>query len=382
MPGSFSTVHFSRMTPRPSLAPDVLVLGGGLVGLSVAVCSAARGLRVTLVSRSHRGEASPAAAGILAPTLEHASGAHNSAANNFARAARDRYPGFLDWVAERTGLRVPLDRSGILEVALDAESFSALRVRSVNDASEVLDASALAAVEPTLAHCAGALLHPHDGSVDNVLLIAALREAVARSAVAVIEGEVATLAPSPGDAGIRVRLTDGRTLEGGAAVLATGAWAAGVEGIPRAIPVRPVRGQMIAFGGRSLRRVVYGPEGYLVPRASEGGRILAGATMEDVGFAPETTESATTALSTMARTLCPPLRNVPVASTWAGLRPVTPDLLPLIGADPNFPALLYACGHSRNGVLMAPFTGDCIAALVAGDPPPCDLSAFSCTRFA
>ena len=367
------------MPSHSAPAPDVLVLGGGLVGLSIAAASAGRGLRVTLISTSRPGEASPAAAGMLAPTLEHAAETHNSAARNFALAARDRYPEFLDWVFERTGLRVPLDRSGILEVVLDEEAFVRLADRNATSDVELLDANALAAIEPALSHCAGALLHPNDGAVDNVLLLAALREVIAHSAVTVVQGEIVALA-SAGDGEARVRLTDGRTIGGGAAVLATGAWSTGIDGIPRPIPVRPIRGQMIAFQGRPLRRVVYGPDGYLVPRASEGGRTLAGATMEDVGFAPDTTPEAMASLSDMATALCPALTTA--TDAWSGLRPVTPDLLPIIGADPELPLLFYACGHSRNGVLMAPLTGECVAALVAGDLPPCDLEPFSPTRFA
>jgi glycine oxidase len=126
--------------------------------------------------------------------------------------------------------------------------------------------------------------------------------------------------------------------------------------------------------------VVYGPNGYLVPRA--GTHTLAGSTMELSGFDASTTDSAVGGIRAMADALCPSLAGVPTASVWAGLRPVTPDFLPIIGRDPDYPALVYACGHSRNGVLLAPLTADCVAALLVGEAPPSSLASFSVERFA
>lgn len=359
------------------MIPDTVVLGGGLIGLSVALAAAARGLRVSIVSTRLPGEASAAAAGMLAPTLEHAGEANDSAARAFALASRDRYPDFLEWLVDRTGRRVPLDRTGILEVASSNVALADLRARA-GSSLELLDARELAAIEPGLrAH--GALLHHHDGAVDNVALLEALRAAVAESTIVAIEGEAIRLGkPSP-DAVMHVELADGSRVDAATVVVATGAWAGRLGGMPRVIPVRPLRGQIIAFEERPLRRVVYGPDGYLVPRAS--GRLLAGATMEDVGFAPATTAEAITSLRAMAERLCPALGGSRAPSAWSGLRPATPDLLPLIGPDPDLPSLHYACGHSRNGVLMAPLTGDCIAAMLAGEESPWNLSAFMPSRF-
>lgn len=360
--------------------PDVLVLGGGLVGLATALATATRGLRVTLISTPRAGEASPAAAGILAPTLEHAAEAQDNPAHIFALAARDRYPEFLQSLADRTGINVPLDRSGILEVALDDDSLVAMASRAGDRGFELLDRRALIALEPALASCAGAVLHPLDGSVDNVALIDALRTAGARSLVTVIEDAVAEVA-FDGTKTVSAHLTSGERIEAAVAVLAAGAWVNGIRGLPRALPVQPVRGQMLAYSGRPVRRVVYGPNGYLVPRASEGGRTLAGATMEDVGFTATTSEEGLESMRAMAESICPVFRGQTPSSSWAGIRPVTPDLLPIIGADPDQPALLYACGHSRNGVLMSPLTGDCIAALLLGEASPHDLGPFSPQRF-
>ena len=133
-----------------------------------------------------------------------------------------------------------------------------------------------------------------------------------------------------------------------------------------------------APAGARPRRVIYGPGAYIVPR---GQRILVGATLERAGFDPSTTPAALAELRRGAAAIWPAIAELPMASSWAGLRPVTPDLLPIIGPDPDHPCLIYACGHSRNGILMAPLTADCVAAIVAGSAPPADLTPFRVDRF-
>jgi glycine oxidase len=128
-----------------------------------------------------------------------------------------------------------------------------------------------------------------------------------------------------------------------------------------------------------VSRVTFGRDGYIVPRA---GRTIAGSTMEAAGFDARTTDDAIAALRAMARAVCPPLDAAREVGRWSGLRPITPDLRPIIGRDPDRPGVIYACGHSRNGVLLAPLTGDCVAALVAGAEPAHDLTPFAAARFA
>jgi glycine oxidase len=164
-------------------------------------------------------------------------------------------------------------------------------------------------------------------------------------------------------------------------VLAAGAWVNGIAGLPRLLPIEPYRGQMFsvaATGAAVLRHVVYGPDAYLVPR---GDRVLVGATMERAGFDADTTDEALASIRSGAAAFWPVVSTATTTAKWAGLRPVTPDLLPILGRDPDHPSLIYACGHSRNGILMAPLTGDCVVALVTGDAPPADLSAFGVARF-
>lgn len=325
-----------------------------------------------LLESNEPGQASVAAAGMLAPGVERATGA----AHRFAVAARDRYPSLIDALADATGTRVRLNRDGILEVALGERAADAQR-RALPSGAEWLDARALAAVEPALAHAHGAAYHPTDGAVDNVALVAAMRLLLTTNPLVTVRRQRATSISFP-DHAVRVRTESGASYGAPTAVLAAGAWAPGIAGLPRTIPVEPFRGEMIALDGSALRHVTYGPRGYVVPRGSE---TLVGATMERVGFDAGTTQRARMGLEAAAAEISPALAAMPVTRQWAGLRPITPDGLPIVGREPEREQLLYACGHSRNGVLLAPLTGDCIASLTAGEAPLHDLSPFAITRF-
>jgi len=162
-------------------------------------------------------------------------------------------------------------------------------------------------------------------------------------------------------------------------VLAAGAWTPAVEGLPRALPVQPVRGQILSLAGSPLRHVTYGAGGYAVPRGD--GRTLVGATMERVEFDASVTEAGLAQVRATAAAICPALADRRMLNGWAGLRPVTPDSLPILGRDPDFAALVYACGHSRNGVLLAPLTGAVVADMVQGRAPAHDVTPFRPDRF-
>jgi len=358
--------------PGSAASPDVVVIGDGLIGLAVAVALADAGARVHLLGAREPGQASHAAAGMLAPGVERAEGP----AHDFARLARDRHPAFAAALLARTGIDVGLDRRGILQVALTTAQAEALRGTVAGDA-RWLDASALARLEPALAHAAGGVLHPEDGAVDNRRLLAALAAiAAAHPAVEWLPGRAAALELAADHAAVRT--STGERHAAARVVLAAGAWSATLAGLPRPLPVEPVRGQMLAVAATPLRHVVYGPAGYLVPRAD---RTLVGSTMERVGFDARTTAAALAGVRAAGGAICPALLAAAELERWAGLRPVTPDGLPILGPDPAHPALLYATGHSRNGVLLAPLTGDCIAALAGGRPAPADLGPFRVERF-
>jgi glycine oxidase len=356
---------------------DVVVVGGGGVGLGVALAAAGRGLSVVLVAEHRSGEAFPAAAGILAPpSLEMGERSGGGPEHTFALAARDRYPSYLTQLAEQSGIAVPLNRLGLLHVVLDEAAVARHALIAIPGA-DWLDRAALASLEPTLGHAAGARLFHDDGAVDNVVLLQALEVAVARcDRVRRAHGPAAAIRLQ--GHGITCELGDGQRVRGEQLVLAAGAWSPLIEGLPRPLPVQPLRGQMISLAASPLRHVAYGDDGYLVPR---GDMTLVGATMERTAFDVSTTPEGVAGLRAVAAALCPALAPLPVARSWAGLRPVSPDFLPIIGKDPDYPALIYACGHSRNGVLMAPLTADCVGALLVGEAPPASLAAFGIERF-
>lgn len=304
----------------------------------------------------------------------------NDAVRTFALAGRDLYPSYVASLEAETGLRVYLDRSGILELMPEGEP------ARVPGGSEWVGGRALRALEPSLASVAGAVLHPNDGSVDNLSLYVAMqRRAETRRSLTVVTASVHSINVSA----VRPRaiLEDGDVVEGATMVIALGAWASRLEGLPRPIPVRPIKGQLLMLDRVHARHVIYGGGGYMVPRRwSNAGEVLErtiiGATMEDVGFDGATTQAGLDALNEIARRISPSTISATRVSHWSGFRPITPDRLPILGPDPELPQLLYACGHGRNGILLAPITGAAIGALATGGRSTYELSSFAIERFA
>jgi glycine oxidase len=354
------------------LSGQVIVVGGGVIGLAIAAELAERRVSVTLISERRPGEASPAAAGMLAPSVERASGP----AHDFGIAARDRYPSYLDFLADRTGVRVPLNRLGILQVALSEKGIKGLK-KTALPTSRWIDASELKDLEPALSHGLGAMFSPDDGAVDNTVLLAALEQLCA-SNDRITRVTAAVVAVDPGGDSCTAKTASGTIFTARHVVIAAGAWAARISGARFARPVEPARGQLVSYSASPLRHVAYGPRGYVVPR---GDLTIGGTTMENVGFDSETTIAGLKRVRASAEEICPVLASAPRKDAWAGLRPITPDMLPILGPDPQHPSLIYACGHSRNGVLMAPLTGDLIADLVTESPLSRDLSQFRADRF-
>jgi len=365
------------------MVADAAVIGTGIIGLTTAIALADRGVQVTLLGRAHRGEASSAAGGMLAPSVE--AEVARGPANVFARAARDGYPAYVEALSARTGVDIPLNRLGILEVAATDAEATTLRERaalgdfkSLVSTSVWLDARALADLEPALAPLAGGFLHPEDGAVDPLRLLDALRIAAAQHhKVTVVTEDVCYADVSNGRCMIR---TDSENrVETDHLVVAAGAWAPLIEGIPHPPPVTPVRGQMLGIQAAPLRHVVFGAGGYVIPKTD--GMTTVGSTTEAVGFDPETTEAGLAHVRRIAETLVPELAQAEASAAWAGLRPLSPDMLPIIGRDRDAPQIVYACGHSRNGILLGPLTGEVVADLVSGREPQYDLSQFRPDRF-
>ena len=336
-----------------SRAPDIVVVGGGIVGLCAALAAADRHFRVTVVDDARAGAASRASAGMLGPSLDGLP----PSTQELAFAARDFYPEFLAGLHERSGLAIALDRSGILEIAGGESDLGALCARAAAGA-RVLQQHELTELEPALASHPGAVHHPLDGWVDNRALMEAMWIAVARHPlIETCHARVASIDLSGAHA--RCRLSGGAHLDSERILLATGAWA-GLPGLPKVVPVRPVKGELLTLDRLPIRHVVYRSGTYAVPR---GEVLLIGATNEDADFDSSTTDRGGRWLLDAASALIPELRHASVTDHWGGLRPCSPDGLPILGEDAERPALVYACGFSRNGILLAPWAGDALAEL-------------------
>ncbi|HTR76742.1 MAG TPA: FAD-dependent oxidoreductase [Gemmatimonadaceae bacterium] len=353
-------------------SPDVVIVGGGVVGLAIAVEAGRRGLTVDLFDAGRTGAASRAAAGLIAPTLGTAPPGVTAL---FLAAARE-YPDFLDWLAEIGAPRVPIGW-GVLEVAASADRLHALQAG--NPEARVLNARSLREIEPALTTAAGAVMHAADAWLDPGSLVDALASATERmDCVRRSSAAIRAIDVLPQE--IALRTEDGTVQHAPLVVVAAGAWSAHIGGLPTALPVTPARGQLVLIQGpHQLTRAVAFDDGYIVPR---GDGVIVGSTMEHVGFDPTTTPAALRGLEESARAVIP--GTVAAARSrrgWAGLRPVTPDMLPIIDRDPRSQRLIYACGHSKNGVLLAPSTARAVVALLTGERPTIDMAPFSVGRF-
>ncbi|WP_243338276.1 glycine oxidase ThiO [Anaeromyxobacter soli] len=363
---------------------DVVVVGAGIQGASVAFRLALSGRKVVVLERSIPGaEASSAAGGILSPGVEAIEPGPFYA---LCRASLARYPGFVREVEARSGLAVSFRSLGTLEVAFDDDHAHLLagRAEKLERAGlpvQVLDEAAVRTLEPGLSREArGALFFADEASLDPRLLARAVYVAAARAGATFLTGDVRRIRTEGGRAA-GVEHAAGR-IDADAVVLAAGSWSLLVEGnglSPGA--VRPVRGQIAVVDTRPplLSRVVFSGHGYVVPRPD--GRILCGSTMEDVGWEKAVTAGGLRHVLDVAIEIAPSLAQAPVVETWSNFRPASPDGEPILG-EGTIPGLFYATGHTRNGILLAPITADAIAAAVTGAPPPVDLAPFSPARLA
>lgn len=362
-------------------AYDVVVVGGGPVGAACARELALAGRRVLVLEpEGESGQAWRAAAGMLAPQLE---ADQDSPLLELGIAAREHYGSLAPALKEATGIDIGLWREGIAHVAGDEAEAGELwskvaRQRQQGHLADWLDADEVKSRWPWLGPTRGALWAPHEGALEPERLVAALREE-ARRLGAVVEQDAATAIEARGD---RVTGVAGRRghYAAGEVIVAAGAWSAGIAGIPRPIAVAPVRGQMAAFawppGAR--RAIVYGRGGYLVARGEEA---IAGSTMEYAGFDAQVTPAGLARVLASAAALCPALGGVQARRSWAGLRPMTPDGLPILGPEPRLQGLWYATGHGRNGILLAGLTGALMRQVLEGETPAEDLTPFAPDRF-
>ena len=336
-----------------------------MIGLSTALELGRAGAKCYLYGALHHGTASGAAAGLLAPSI----GNLPTPVQKFFAASLARYPEFV------SDLRAFEPKLKLIEGLLDVSTQTAERDARVG---ERLSREEVEAKDPAVFAPHGAVFHPRDAAIDNRLLVYALRRAVASFlSVTMVDDDPVTMIDLSGStAALRTR--DGARIEADRIVLAAGAWSATIEGLPRPVPVRPLKGQMLAVAGPPLRHAVMGDEMYLVPR---DGEIAVGATVEEAEFDLTIDPNAIERLRQAAIGVCPSLRDAAVLRTWAGIRPATPDMLPILGAEPNDERLIYACGHSKNGILLAPATAVAIADLVQDRLPRFDLTPFRADRF-
>jgi glycine oxidase len=371
---------------------DVVVVGGGLIGLAIGWKSARLGLKVAVVDPRPAGGASGVAAGMLAPVTEVGYDERALLALNLASARA--YPAFVAELEEESGRPAGYRPTGTLSVALDADDRTALRELLAFQGELGLESSWLSAreargLEPMLAPAVSGALHvPGDHSVDNRLLAAALLVAADRAGADIWRCRANEVLCSGGRA-IGVRLDDDGVLSAGTVVLAAGCWSGTLPGLPDAArpPVRPVKGQILRLRlpaghpgllTRTVRGTVRGHHVYLVPRAS--GELVVGATVEEQADTV-VTAGAVYDLLRDARELLPGVTELALAETTAGLRPGTPDNAPIIGPGP-LDGLVYATGHYRNGVLLTPVTADAVAGYLTGGTLPEVAAPFTLDRFA
>jgi glycine oxidase len=369
---------------------DVAVVGAGIVGAAIAWECASRGARVALLDRGEPGcGASGVAAGMLAPCSEvHEAGPFLL----LARASLASWPAFAERLREESGIDPELALDGLLRVALDDEAAAGVQAqlawqeRAGISAGEWIDARRAAALEPALSdEVAGAAWYPGEGHVHSAITVRALVAAARRRGVEVRSG-VEVVGTARGGSGVALR--DGEDIAAGAVVLAAGARLSALCDAfgGTALPVRPVHGQLVALRGLSNppRHVLYaGAHGYVV--AKRDGTVLAGATEEDRGFETAPSDEVTDRLHQRAQQLFPAAATAASRDAFVGLRPATPDHLPLLGRLPDAPGNVYvAGGHHRNGVLLAPETARGMAEMVldSAAPPAPGWEAFDPARFA
>ena len=379
---------------------DVVVIGGGVAGLAVARELGRRGLQATVLERGTFGaEASHAAAGMLAPQSE---ADRDDAFFRLQCASRDLYPAFAESLREETGIDIELDRTGTLYLAFTDEDEEELNQRHAWQTDAGLEVERLTtenarALEPSLSpRVRFALKFPLDWQVENRRLVEALTASLKNHGGGAWAGVAATALRVEADRVVGVETSHGY-VSAGAVVVAAGAWtsrlpfshAPGKNHSPVRFThpgIEPVRGQMLCFNPQpsflQLMRhghVVYTRRGYIVPRRD--GRLLAGSTTEHVGFQKQVTAGGVLSILSYALEIAPAIRDLELLDSWAGLRPKAVDEWPVLGASAEVGGLYYATGHYRNGILLAPITGESMADMIIDNRQSPLLEAFTLERF-
>ena len=365
--------------------PSVLVIGGGIIGCASALELARRGCRVTVLERgTPGGEASSAAAGLLAP---FGSSPELDPFHRLAVESWRLYPRVAAELRESTGIDVEHVTAGTLHPIATPADLEDARARSGwpladEQGVEVVEGADLAALEPALAKdVTAACLVRGDQWVNNQRLATAYALAAAARGVTVRTGvEVGRILLERGRAvGV---LADGERLTADAVLLAAGAWSGALASrLGGRLPVGPVRGQMLAVSNVPvlISHAIHDDEIYLIPRPS--GELLIGATIERVGFERAVTPDGLGGLIAQAVALVPEIGRRPITRSWCGFRPATPDGLPVLGPWPDVAGLFVATGHYRNGILLAPITAAVMADCIVDGKAPDSITPFLPQRF-
>ncbi|MGW6734541.1 glycine oxidase ThiO [Streptomyces sp. NPDC055013] len=371
---------------------DVLVIGGGIIGLVTAWRAAQRGFTTGVVDPEPGGGAAQVAAGMLAAVTELHYGEQTLLGLNLASARR--YPDFVAELSDLTGHDLGYRRCGTLAVALDADDRAHLRDLHALQRQSGLDSEWLSGrecrrLEPMLAPgVRGGLRVDGDHQIDPRRLSGALVAACERAGVVFHRTWAERFDVTRGRAA-GVTTADGNELRAGQVVLAAGSLSGRLPGVPDDVvpPVRPVKGQVLRltvpkryapFLSRTVRAVVRGSQVYLVPR--ESGELVVGATSEELGWDTTVTTGGVYELLRDAHELVPGITELPLTETRAGLRPGSPDNAPLLGPT-ELEGLSLATGHYRNGVLLTPVTGDAMAHVLTTGELPDEARAFTPRRF-
>jgi glycine oxidase len=348
---------------------DVIIVGAGVIGLSLAISLRKQGLRVLVIERGEPGrEASYAAAGMLAPDGNEIP----PALKELAQISSGLYPEFVHELVDESGFKIDFSKRGTLLLSADTRFPRQARKLSNEEVSTIEPALNLDHL--ATANIAAAFIA--ERAVDPRSLMAALIKTAQHRGVDISSGTEVKSVLISGEhvAGVQ---TDPTSYAAPAVVNCAGAWS-GIVG-PHRFPVNPVKGQMLALvHGPELKHVIRGDDVYVVPRADE--RLVIGSTLEDAGYDRRVDVSTIKRLLDSAKAIVPALAWARQHDAWAGLRPGTPDCLPILGPTAT-PGYFVATGHYRDGILLAPVTARVMTAVILGKTPPCDLANFAPSRF-
>jgi glycine oxidase len=367
-------------------AVKALVIGGGIIGSSIAWRLASDGVRVSVFERGRLGlEASWAAAGLIGPQAE----AHEPGAFfDLALAGKRSFDSIIERLTAESGVDPEYDHHGVLYVAFDDAARAELQARArwqraAGGGVEELTPREAFKLAPMLSEKIVCALHmPNNWRVENRKLTLAYINAATHAGADFREGARVNSVNVMSGTATGLRLADGSLETGDVIINAAGAWAGDIRGLEEdRLHFYPVRGQILCFDARPglVLPSLFSAGGILVPRRD--GRLLAGSIFEDAGFNKSVTLDGMERILRAVRAMVPSIASVPFREAWAGLRPASDDLMPVIGPSPTVANVLYAAGHFRSGILLSALTGEVIADLVSGRQPSIDLAPFSPARF-